>query len=103
VNVEYEKYRHGSNPPDRNVGGDPDRPKGEDDSPDVSFLDGILKKQETYGISFQYEFVRNFYAMLDYRRIQFERMKWDNLISFRISLNFGYREENNRHIFPAVD
>ncbi len=103
VSLEYEKYRHGSNPPDRNVGGDPDRPKGEGDSPDVSFLDGILKKQETYGISFQYEFVRNLFAVIDYRRIQFQEMGRDNLFSFRISFNFGFREENMRHIFPATD
>jgi hypothetical protein len=100
VSLEYQKYRHGSNPEDRNVGGDPDRPKADEDSPDVIFLDGILKEQETYGISVQYELVRTLFLVFHYRRMHFHSFDPEHLISFRMSFNFGYRREEMRHIFP---
>ena len=102
ISLEYEKYRHGSNPDDRNVGGDPDHPWLSGDSPEPSFLDGILKTEQTYGVSVQYEAVRNFFLELHYRRMKFASQDWENLLSFRISLNFGYREQRIRHIFPVM-
>ena len=102
VSLEYEKYRHGSNPDDRNVGGDPDHPWKSGDSPEPIFLDGILKIQQTYGVSLQYEAIRNLFLEFHYRRMKFEPQEWENLISFRISLNFGYRNQRIRHIFPVT-
>jgi hypothetical protein len=102
IGLEYQVYRHGSNPEDRNVGGDPDRPFQEGDSPDATFLDGIRKKQETYGITVQYEFLRNLIGELHYRGFRNQARDWESLFSFRISFNFGYRNESFRHIFPVL-
>ncbi|UCF63781.1 MAG: hypothetical protein JSW33_14650 [bacterium] len=99
--IEYEHYRHGSNPADRNVGGDPDHPWESGDSPEVIFLDGVRKSQQTYGASVHYEIVRNLFLEFHYRRMKFEPQEWENLLSFRISLNFGYRDQRIRHIYPA--
>jgi hypothetical protein len=100
ISLEYQKYRHGSNLEDRNVGGDPDRGKGDGDSPDVVFLDGVNKRQESYGVSVQYEIIRNLFLVFHYRRMNFQPFEAENLLSFRMSFNFGYRREEIRHIFP---
>jgi hypothetical protein len=101
--LEYQLYRHGSNPDDRNVGGDPDHPWENGDAIDATFLDGIQYKQQTYGISLQYEFIRNLLAEFHYRRMKYHQMAWEDLFSFRISFNLGYRDEGIRHIFPLVN
>ncbi|MBN2365499.1 MAG: hypothetical protein EH225_05875 [Calditrichaeota bacterium] len=103
LSLEYEKYRHGSNTPEVNVGGNPDRPKEDGDSPRINFLEGIPKGQESFGASIQYEFVRNLFGELYYRRTKFQGQgnEWQDLFSMRISLNFGFREEKIRHIFPV--
>jgi hypothetical protein len=102
VSVEYQKYRHGSNTEDFNAGGDPDRGRGNDDSTESTFLDGIRKTQESYGISLQYEFVRNLFLAVHYRRINFQAFQPENLVSMRLSFNFGYRSEEIRHVFPLT-
>jgi hypothetical protein len=102
ISLEYQKYRHGSNLEDRNVGGDPDRPKGDGDSPDVVFLDGLKRQQETYGVSLQYEILRDLFLIFHYRRMNFQPFQAQDLLSFRISFNFGYRNEELRHIFPST-
>lgn len=101
--LEYQNYRHGSNPEDRNVGGDPDQPWESGDAIDATFLDGIQRKQQTYGISVQYELVRNLLVEFHYRRIKYQPFEWDNLFSGRISFNLGYRDEALRHIFPFIN
>jgi hypothetical protein len=100
VSLEYQKYRHGSNTEDFNAGGDPDRGRGNEDSTESTFLDGIRKTQESYGVSLQYEFIRNLFLVVHYRRINFQAFQPENLVSLRLSLNFGYRNEEIRHIFP---
>lgn len=101
--LEYQNYRHGSNPEDRNVGGDPDQPWESGDAIDATFLDGIQRKQQTYGISVQYELVRNLQVEFHYRRIKYQPFEWENLFSGRISFNLGYRNEALRHIFPFTN
>jgi hypothetical protein len=101
VGLEYETYRHGSNPEDRNVGGDPDRPWQEGDSREVTFLDGIQHSQQVYGFLLHYEFIRNLFAEFHYNRFKFRNSGWENLLAFRISFNFGYRQEPLRNIFPV--
>ncbi len=102
IGLDFESYRHGSNTEDRNVGGDPDRPFQYGDSPDVKFLDGIRKNQVSYGIVLQYEFIRNLFGEIHYHRCRFEPYSWESLLSFRLSFNFGYRDERIRHIFPVT-
>ena len=101
--LEYQVYRHGSNPADRNVGGDPDRPHQDGDAIDAVFLDGMRKEQQSYGIDLRYELIRNLMAEVYYRRMKNQQLGWEDLFSFRISFNLGYRDEGIRHIFPAVN
>ncbi len=103
VTLEYQEYRHGSNPPDRNVGADPDKPWMDGDATDVVFLDGIRNSQRTYGFSAQYEILRNLFVEAHYRRMKYQIGDWENLVSMQISFNFGYRDESMRHLFPVID
>ncbi len=100
VSGEIEKYRHGSNLSDRNVGGDPDLPHRTGDAWDAPFLDGILNRQLSMGVSLQYEFIRNLFGEFHFRRIRYYNQDWKTLLSFRLSFNFGYRAEKFRNIFP---
>jgi hypothetical protein len=102
MGLEYDVYRHGSNFQDRNVGGDPDLPFRSGDSESVRFLDGLRRTQESYGGSLQYEFIRNLFAEFHIRRFKSESADWTSLFSFRISFNFGYRQDKIRFIFPAT-
>ncbi len=102
VYADFEQYRHGSNPPDRNVGGDPDMPHLAGDSPDAIFLDGIKTTQKVWGGGLRYEFIRNLIAELNYHRIEIDQASPQNLISVRFSFNFGYRAEILRNIFPVT-
>ncbi len=101
--LEYERYRHGSNLPDRNVGGDPDRPFRNGDSREAPFLDGIRNTQTSYGGGVQYELVRNLMADFHYRRFRMNSGKWESLVNLRLSLNFGYRKENFKNVFPLTE
>lgn len=102
IGANFETQRHGSNLEEKNVGGDPDRPYQNGDSPDVKFLDGIRKDQRTYGLFLRYEFIRNLFFELDYRQFELKPYRWQPLLTFRLSFNFGYRDEKFRHIFPAT-
>jgi hypothetical protein len=102
IGLEYEYYRHGSNSEEINFGGDPDRPHQEGDAIDAPFLDGIRQTQKTYGGFISYEFIRNLIAEIHYHNMKFNSRDWEQLLSFRISFNFGYKNENFRHIFPAT-
>ncbi|MDZ7371242.1 MAG: capsule assembly Wzi family protein [candidate division KSB1 bacterium] len=67
--------RHGANPPDRNVGGDVDRPHQiQTDSLDAVFLDGLLNTLWSWKMSARYEALRNLYIKVglgwEQRRIQ---------------------------------
>lgn len=103
ISAVYERYRHGSNPADRNVGGDPDLPWEWGDSREATFLDGILQVQSSWGVSAKYELFRNFFGEFQYRRLNYNHNDWQRLLSFRLSLNFGYRSESFRNIFPRTE
>ncbi len=102
IGLDYEQYRHGSNPADRNVGGDPDQPHVGGDARDAVFLDGILNVQKSWGGSVQYEFVRNLLGEFRLHRAQYGSRDWQSLVDFRLSLNFGYRQEKFRNVFPVT-
>ncbi|MDZ7261427.1 MAG: capsule assembly Wzi family protein [candidate division KSB1 bacterium] len=53
--------RHGANFSDKNVGGDIDQPHSPGDELYVNFLNGILEKRRSFGLSVSYEIWRNFY------------------------------------------
>jgi hypothetical protein len=98
----YQKYRHGSNLPERNVGGDPDRPWMPEDARDVKFLEGIQVKQTVLGFSIKYEFFRNFFGEFLYRYSQYTPPDWKSFFSARLSFNFGYRNESFKNVFPVT-
>jgi len=102
IGVVWESYRHGANPEERNVGGDPDKPHQQGDAMDAPFLDGIRYWQHSYGANLRYEPFRQLFLTLQFRRFQWNHEAWQNLWAARISLNFGYRQETFRNIFPVV-
>jgi hypothetical protein len=57
----YSYLRHGANPPDRNVGGDIDKPHMPSDDDKAYFLDGIVEEKYQYSLTANYEFIRRFY------------------------------------------
>jgi hypothetical protein len=54
-----ERYRHGANPADRNVGGEADRPFHVSDDQSVYFLDGIAERRMSLRLEARYELLRN--------------------------------------------
>ncbi len=102
ISFVFEQYRHGANSENNNVGGDPDLPHPLDENRDAPFLNGQLVKQKSWGGSVSYELLRNLFTELHFRRFQYNDNSWESLFSFRISFNFGFREEPIRNIFPLT-
>lgn len=63
VAADFESYRHGANPADRNVGGDLNQPYPGQDT-EIGFLDGIRERRNRFGVEARYELFRNFYVGL---------------------------------------
>jgi len=64
-----ELYRHGANPPDKNVGGDLRVPHEFPRDPEyVDFLAGVRERTTTAGLEASYQVVRNAFVSLHYRR-----------------------------------
>jgi len=59
VQLSAERYRHGANPAERNVGGDVDRPFHVNDRQMVFFLDGIVERRTAFRLQASYELWRN--------------------------------------------
>jgi len=59
VQLSAERYRHGANPADRNVGGDVDRPFHVNDRQTVHFLDGIVERRTALRVQASGELWRN--------------------------------------------
>ncbi len=97
LQIDYEAYRHGSNPEDRNVGGDPDQPFifGVD-NPASSFLDGIRVERSAVGGEMRYELLRNTFVNVQFYRIQDAAGATHSTFNFRIGYNFGSRPETIR-------
>ncbi|MFZ0391314.1 MAG: capsule assembly Wzi family protein, partial [Calditrichia bacterium] len=102
LSAELEQYRHGANLPGMNAGGDPDRPFGSGDDKNAPFLAGERNWQTAWGVSLEYEAVRNLQLYLQYRRFQFNHTEWLDLYAFRLSLNFGDRPEPIPSVFPLA-
>ena len=96
-----ERYRHGQNPPDRNVGGDADLPfRFGLDNRQVTFLDGIRIERTVFGGETRYELLRNTFMTLRLRQIRSNLTNQNfSLFSVRLSYNFGYRPE----IMPSYE
>ncbi len=101
LGLDYERYRHGSNPPDRNVGGDVDRPHRDEDPREAPFLDGIRQTITAGGVYLRYEFLRNLFLEASYRRAKYNQYEVQNLVNVRVSFNFGYRKEKNPSYAPV--
>ncbi|MDZ7345678.1 MAG: hypothetical protein ONA69_02695, partial [candidate division KSB1 bacterium] len=86
--------RHGANPPDRNVGGDVDRPHQiQTDSLDAVFLDGLLNTIWSWKMNVRYEALRNLYFKVglgwEQRRIQNDSK--ENLQQSRRELELSFQ------------
>ena len=99
----FEHYRHGKNLPDRNVGGDPDRPWQTGDSRRAPFLDGQLITRTVWSAELRYEALRNLFLTGQYHLIRSESVSWRTALFFRIGINFGYRKEIQRPFQPAIN
>ncbi len=66
-----ERYRHGANPADRNVGGEIERPFEVKDAQTVYFLDGIRERRTTLRFEARYEVLRNFKLQMALQRVSF--------------------------------
>ncbi len=93
VGVDYEHYRHGSNYPDKNVGGDVDLPHRDEDPREAPFLDGIRQTVSVGGVYLRYEFLRNLLLEASFRQAKYNDFAAQNLVNVRLSFNFGYRRE----------
>lgn len=67
-----ERYRHGANPADRNVGGEIERPFDVKDTQTVYFFDGIRERRTTLRFEARYEVLRNLKLQLALQRVNFK-------------------------------
>lgn len=69
----FEIYRHGANPPGRNIGGDYKIPDGSGEQ-FVDFLDGIREKRTSFGVEINYEILRNLILSANFNTADSEQM-----------------------------
>ncbi len=101
--LEGQTYRHGSNPADRNVGGDPDLPfRFGVDNPNASFLDGLRVERDALGLAVRYEWIRRWYLRAELQQVRIGNAGWDTVFRLQTSLNFGFRKEPFRTFEPAI-
>lgn len=62
VALDFETFRHGANEPNRNVGGNINRPYLPGDEAYISSFDGILERRASFGLELSYEVFRNLYV-----------------------------------------
>jgi len=65
-----EYFRHGANPPDRNVGGDFYRTRVGTDSEYLHFLDGIVERRARLRAELSHEIFRNFFVRMAFETTQ---------------------------------
>ncbi len=93
LQLNLEAYRHGSNPADRNVGGDPDLPHRAQDSDNVTLLDGRRIERTAFGGEIRYEILRNTFLTFKLHQIDTNNVGQHTTFSFRIGYNWGHRDE----------
>ncbi len=74
VALDFESYRHGANPLDRNVGGDINQPFRPGDPAFVHTLDGIHERRNRFGVEVSYELYRNFFLNLNFNSASSKNM-----------------------------
>jgi hypothetical protein len=88
VALSVSRNRHGANPPDGNVGGDPNLSfRGGVDSETVYFLDGILEQRSSLGLQMSYELLRQLF--IEVRAQRFWQRNIEVQSATRRPLNFG--------------
>lgn len=87
-----ERYRHGANPVERNVGGEVERPFHVNDNQTVYFLDGIRERRTTLRFEARYEVLRNLKLQLAVQRVNFKNAPASN----------GRREVGTNAMFLAL-
>ncbi len=92
VDANWQYWRHGANPSDRNVGGDIDQPfvSGED-NPSVIFLDGILAEKMQYHVTINYEIFRRSIIFLTIG--QNRDIPYDNETFWEIGFEINYGQK----------
>ncbi|GAB4374394.1 MAG: hypothetical protein Kow0042_18980 [Calditrichia bacterium] len=103
ISLELERYRHGSNFDDINVGGDPDLAfRYGTDQLQAPFLQGQRHKQEALGLGITYEILRNLFSEFRYAYTRYDSGETEGLLSWRFSFNFGQRPEPIPLIHPLT-
>ncbi|RKY82296.1 hypothetical protein DRQ11_14470 [candidate division KSB1 bacterium] len=65
VRTHYEYWKHGANPPDRNVGGDINLPWRKQDAKYQKSLDGEIERRQSLTVDLSYELLRNLYLQVN--------------------------------------
>ena len=92
-----ERYRHGANLPERNVGGDIDRAFHVRDNQTVHFLDGIAEQRTTIELESHYELFRNLRVKLALQMSSFRNAPATDgrrdVDTFTLFLSLGFNAE----------
>ncbi|MDP2982871.1 MAG: capsule assembly Wzi family protein [Candidatus Latescibacter sp.] len=84
--ISFHRYRHGANPPGKNIGGDMHQGFRDGDSKTSHFLDGILEKRNDTGIDVSYELLWQLYLKAGYT-YEDRNGTGNNIVRFSIGLN----------------
>lgn len=77
-NMQYQKQRHGANPPLENIGGDPMVPHSSfSDSKYIPFLSGVLEQKDTITFKARLEVIRNGFFQTFYKYYWMDD-EWEN-------------------------
>lgn len=99
---QFENYRHGSNPDDRNVGGDPDLPfRFNVDNRSVTFLDGEKVTRRQLALQARFELLRNTYLSAELGQIRATEGDSEAFYGLQFRHNFGQRDESLHYYQPA--
>jgi len=96
VSFEFEILKHGTNYPEKNIGGDINRPYLPGDPRYVEFLEGIVEKQIRCGLFFQYDFYRHYYMKFIFnynwlKNIEINKARGSTeSINFKIGFGINY-------------
>jgi hypothetical protein len=92
LDLRGEYIRHGENLPDRNVGGDINRPFTSGDNRDVKFLDGNLRKYSRVSIRASFEIIRRGLIFAEIGERWSDDQDADLIWEVGLSLNYGQKQ-----------